>query len=319
MKITLWGVRGSLPTPISGLDMEQKIKAALELAKPGDISSPEAIDAFVNTLPFPIRFTYGGNTTCLEIESDIGDTFILDCGSGVKNLGKKLLTTDFGKGKGVASMIFSHTHWDHIHGIPFFVPFYIKGNIFNIYSPFKNMKERLEYQQDAEHFPVTLDYMKSTKNFYYIEPEEYFYINEVKILSKLMPHPGGAYGYRFEENGRIFIYTSDCEFNLTSIDEIEKYQSFFQDADVVVFDTQYTFEESIDGKLEYGHSSASIAIDIAAKFNIKHLILFHHEPDYDDQKLENVLSKAKWYLNMNAARLGNLKVDIAYEGMEIIL
>ncbi len=99
------------------------------------------------------------------------------------------------------------------------------------------------------------------------------------------------------------MYTGDCEFNLDSIEKILAYRNFFEKADVLVFDTQYTIKEAMD-KYSWGHSSSSIAIDIAGKFHVKRLILFHHEPGYDDEQLDQVLITAKSYLNMNAGRVG---------------
>ncbi len=318
MKIKLWGVRGSIPTPITGDLIEKKIRRALTLAKPGDITSHEAIDEFITSLPFSIKSTFGGNTTSMEVISESGEIVIIDLGSGAKNLGKDLMGRGFGEGKGVGTVLFTHTHWDHVQGIPFFLPFYIEGNRFNIYSPYDDLKERLDHQHSYAHFPISLDYMKAEKEFFLIPKEDELFLNDLRVLNKMMPHPGMAYGYRIEENGKSFVYTSDCEFNVHQIDNIQKYRDFFLDADVVVFDTMYTFEESIH-KMEFGHSSASIAIDIAGMFNVKRLILFHHEPDYNDEKLENVLANAKTYLTMNPNRPKDLIIDIAYEGMEINL
>lgn len=319
MKIKLWGVRGSIPTPLSSHAIRGKIKKALAMAKPGDLSSEESVDAFIDTLPFSVRSTYGGNTTCFELRSDAGDVIIIDCGSGMKNLGMSLMKEDYGKGKGIASIFMTHTHWDHLQGIPFFVPFYIQGNRFNFYSSMKDLRERLEYQQVSTHFPVNLDYMKAAKEFFLFGDNEEFYLNDMKVVTKCMPHPGNAYGLRFEENGKSFVYSSDCEFNINVLDEIDDYMQLFINADVIIFDTQYTFQESFE-KFEYGHSSASIAIDIASKFNAKRLVLFHHEPEYSDEKLDNLLSNARTYLYMNSKKLqGNLQVDIAYEGMVIDL
>ncbi len=318
MKIKLWGVRGSIPTPVSGHVIERKIKQALALAKPGDISSPEAITSFVSSLPFSYRSTYGGNTTTIEVVSSSGDIMILDCGSGMKNLGKSLMKDDFGRGRGNAYIFLSHTHWDHIQGIPFFLPFYIKGNRFNIYSPVPDLKLRLDYQQTFTHFPVTFDYLQADKVFFHLESGQELDLNGTRVFTRVMPHPGGSFAYRIEDETGVLVYTSDCEFNINEIDSISGYRSLFENADVVIFDTQYTFEESID-KFEFGHSSAAIAIDIAAMFNVKRLVLFHHEPDYDDDKLDGVLSNARTYMEMNNRRVKGLEVDLGYEGMEIIL
>ena len=133
-----------------------------------------------------------------------------------------------------------------------------------------------------------------------------------------MRHPGGAFGFRIEENGKSFVYTSDCEFSIDEIHRIETYKDFFHNADVVVFDTQYTFEEYVD-KIDWGHSPASIAIDISTRENVKRLILFHHDPNYDDEKLDNVLANAKAYMDVNAKGNESMNVDIAYEGMVIDL
>ena len=173
----------------------------LTLASPADISSEEAMERFIDSLPFSLKGTYGGNTTTFEVNTDSGELFIIDCGTGIKSLGMEMVKGDFGKGNGFANILLTHTHWDHVQGIPFFLPFFIKGNRFNIYSPLKDCKERIEYQQVPTHFPVNLDYMLATKEFITLEKESEFHLNNIKIVNKRMRHPGGAFGYRIEENG----------------------------------------------------------------------------------------------------------------------
>ncbi len=316
MKVKLWGVRGSYPTPLNSESIEEKIVKALTIARPGDISSEDSVRQFVHNLPLSIRGTYGGNTTCIEVSTSTGELIIIDCGSGLINLGRELMAGEFGKGRGSASIFLTHTHWDHIHGIPFFTPGYIKGNRLNFYSPITDLKERIEYQQPDTHFPISFDKMQASKRFFTVKQNENFYINDVKIYVKSMPHPGGAYGIRIEDGDNVFVYTSDCEFSINEIDDIHVYEDFFSNADILLFDAQYTFQESIIDKISWGHSSASIAIDIAAKYNVRKLVLFHHDPNYGDEKLNSVISNAKSYMHVNKKVGETLEVDLAFEGME---
>ncbi len=316
MKVKLWGVRGSHPTPLNSSTIENKIIKALTLARPGDLSSEESVKEFVENLPLSIKGFYGGNTTCIEVRTLSGEIIIIDCGSGLINLGRELMKEDFASGKGAANIILTHTHWDHIHGIPFFTPLYIKGNRFNIYSALKDIKERLDYQQVDSHFPLTLDSMAASKRFFSVKSDEFFFINDIKIFVKSMPHPGGAYGVRIEDGESVFVYTSDCEFSINEIDLIHSYNEFFHDADLLLFDTQYTFEESVGDKISWGHSSASIAIDIASMNSVKKLVLFHHDPNYDDEKLDSVLSNALTYVSVNKRASKELKIELASEETE---
>lgn len=319
MKVKLWGVRGSYPTPLNTETIEEKIVKALTIARPGDISSEESVRSFVRSLPLSIRGTYGGNTACMEVRTSTGELVIIDCGSGLVNLGRELMSGDFGKGRGAASIFVTHTHWDHIHGIPFFTPIYIKGNRFNFYSAFPDLKERIDYQQADTHFPISFDSMQASKRFFTVKQDENFFINDVKIYVKSMPHPGGAYGIRVEDGDKVFVYTSDCEFSINEMDDIHTYDDFFKNADVLLFDAQYTFHESLIDKISWGHSSASIAIDIAAKYDVKKLVLFHHDPNYSDEKLNSVISNARSYMNVNKKVGEHLQLDLAYEGMEFNL
>lgn len=316
MKVKLWGVRGSHPTPLNSSTIENKIIKALSLARPGDLSSEKSVKEFVGNLPLSIKGSYGGNTTCIEVRTSSGEIIIIDCGSGIINLGRELMKEDFSSGKGIANIILTHTHWDHIQGIPFFTPFYIAGNRFNIYSALMDLKDRLDYQQVDTHFPIALDSMAASKRFFSVKSDEFFFINDVKIFIKSMPHPGGAYGVRIEDGESVFVYTSDCEFSINEIDLIHSFEELFQDADLLLFDTQYTFEESIVDKISWGHSSASIAIDIASMNRVKKLVLFHHDPAYDDEKLDSVLSNALTYASVNKKTSGDLNLELACEGTE---
>ena len=321
MKIKFWGVRGSIATPLKGDAVLNKIRRALQYASPADILDSASIERFIKSLPFSLRETYGGNTTCIEVRTKNNDLIIMDAGTGIRELGSELIAGDFGKGIGECAMIFTHTHWDHIQGIPFFGPFYIPGNKFHIHGIVENLEQRLRYQNNLLHFPIEFDQMMSEKFFYQHEEKEKWRLYGTNITQKILRHPGGSYSFRLEEDGKTFILATDAEFKIEDMDEIEEYLDFFQGADVLVFDTQYTFEEHLH-KIDWGHSSASIATDIAMKSDVKKLILFHHDPAYDDGKLDEVYMRALRYKEiMEQHKTSSMDMDIliANEGLELEL
>jgi phosphoribosyl 1,2-cyclic phosphodiesterase len=316
MRVTFWGVRGSIATPITGKTIQEKIEKVLSLATAADIQSPESISNFLKTLNFSSKSTYGGNTTCLEVRDKKNRLYIIDAGTGLRDLGNKILPEGYLTGKGHAYWLFTHSHWDHIQGLPFFVPAYIPGNIFDIYTSVDNLKERLTYQHIETHFPIPFEGLRSTRNYHPIQQNSWTSINEsMRVTSKAMRHPGGSFSYKFEEDGKTFIFASDAEFNLDEMESIETYIDYFRGADILVFDTQYTFEESLN-KIDWGHSSASIATDISLKAGVKKLVMFHHDPSYTDEKLDAVYLRALNYKNMMTER-NELEIIMAYEGLEL--
>ncbi|MFN3603172.1 MAG: MBL fold metallo-hydrolase [Leptonema sp. (in: bacteria)] len=319
MKVKFWGVRGSVPSPIKGNTIKNKIKEILKLARPSDLLDEKSINHFIESLPFSLTHTYGGNTTCLEIRTERNELIIIDAGTGIRELGNLLLKEGYGEGKGECHMLFTHTHWDHIQGLPFFTPLYIKGNTFHIHAICENIEKRLQYQHDFEHFPIKFENLAATKKFYQHKEGEFFNIYNLTITTKGMKHPGGSYSYKIIENQKKLIFGSDAEFRLDDLENLEDYIEYFKDADILIFDTQYTFEEQLT-KIDWGHSSAAVATDLALKANVKNLVLFHHDPSYSDETLDEVFMKSKRYKDMiDFENKKKLNIHIAYEGLELIL
>ncbi|MCS7205829.1 MAG: MBL fold metallo-hydrolase [Leptospiraceae bacterium] len=319
MKIRFWGVRGSIPSPIKGHMIKSKIKKVLSLAKPSDILDEKSIENFINSLPFSMVSTYGGNTTCIEVRTSKNEILIIDGGTGMRELGQSLMNEGFRHGKGIAHILMTHSHWDHIQGIPFFEPLYVKGNIFHFHGIHPDIEERLRYQNHFEHFPVSFDQMQATKYFHIHKEGEVFQIYDLKINSKALRHPGISYAYKIQENDKIFVFSSDAEFRFDNKD-LDSYIEFFSDADVLVFDTQYTLDEQLLMKIDWGHSSANIATDLALKANVKNLILFHHDPSYNDEMIDQVYQKAIKYKDIvDYDNSHSLQIFIAYESFELDL
>ncbi|BDA78334.1 hydrolase [Leptospira kobayashii] len=316
MKIKFWGVRGSIGSPIRPTGVKQKIEKILSLASPTDIQNEQSIRKFLNSLSFSASSTYGGNTTCVEIRDKDDNLIIIDGGTGLRELGNSIMPSEFGKGGGHAHWILTHTHWDHIQGIPFFVPLFLPGNHFEFHSSFEDMEDRLKYQFVFSHFPVSFDHYAANKMFHYEEEGKEVQLGpHITAFSKAVRHPGGSFSYRFTENGKSIIFASDAEFNLDEMENIDTYIDYFRDAEILVFDTQYTFEESLQ-KIDWGHSSASIATDIALRAKVKKLIMFHHDPSYDDDKLDLVYLRALKYKEMFDPH-GKLEIIMAHESLEL--
>ncbi|MBN1500592.1 MAG: MBL fold metallo-hydrolase [Spirochaetes bacterium] len=311
MKIELWGVRGSLPTPLTDTEYQQRIKEILLSSAEKNIK-PEDIDRFISDLPSHLRHVFGGNTTCVTVESSSGKLYIIDCGTGIRPLGDKLMQGKSGKGQEIITILLTHTHWDHVQGFPFFKPVYIPGNVINFYSPFNDLQQRFEYQQDFRFFPKKLEEMASSKTFTKLEYGKTFSPEKgLDIDMFRLKHPGGSFAYRFRENGKTFIFCTDAEFIGESVEKFTNEDDcFFNNADVLILDSQYTLDESFV-KLFWGHTSYTMAINCGVRWNIKHLVLTHHEPSYSDSRLEQNFDEAKEHLKLTGSPM---TLSIATEG-----
>ncbi|GJL80062.1 MAG: hydrolase [Nitrospinaceae bacterium] len=313
-KVTFRGVRGSIGTPTSSEQIEEKLNRALERAKPEDLKDASSRKAFIETLPVEIRGCFGGNTSCVHIEAG-GEQLIFDAGTGIRQLGLDLLKGDFGKGQGKAHVFFTHTHWDHIQGLPFFTPLYVKGNHFTLYSPHEDLRGRLHGQQMPEYFPVPFHAYSSTLEFSSLGDRVECQIGDVKIKWMEMCHPGRSFSYRIEYNGRSVVYSTDAEYKSLRKEELQPYVDFFQNADLLIFDSMYTFGEGLE-KRDWGHSSTFIGVDLAVDANVKEIAFFHHEPKYSDFKLTDIFAETKKYLKPIAPD-SKLEMFLAHEGLAV--
>lgn len=273
MRIKFWGVRGSTPTP------ERR------------------------------NSRYGGNTTCLEVRLANGTLIILDCGSGLRSLGKSLVR-EYTERPIHGYVFLTHFHWDHIQGIPFFPPLYKKGNAFLFHSVLRKgleLKGAVEGQMVNPYFPVDMTVMGSLRHFYDLD-EHSINLHGAIISSAPLFHPQECVGYRIEADGGVFVLATDTEpgsaFHDRSVRELAR------GADVLVYDAQYTPEQLQSEKKGWGHSSWLEGVNIARECGVKRLILFHHDPDSDDAFVDGLVERAQQEFP---------RVTGASEGMEINL
>lgn len=275
MRIKFWGVRGSIPSPGAS------------------------------------TVKYGGNTSCVSV--DIGaKTLILDAGSGIKVLG-----TELRKNNSDIFVLVSHKHWDHIQGFPFFAPLYQKNRrIFVIQTPHEKRRLcGLIYQMDGAHFPVKAedlpsDYVCIEENIAEFLAEHGFHVTTVETN-----HPGGGNGYRIKGGSGSMVYLTDNELDppYTKATEFEGFVNFCHGANVLIHDAQY-IEEDMPEKHGWGHSMVNQAIDLAVAAEVKHLVLYHHDPDRTDAELDAIEKDAQRRISSISQ---SLQCTVGYEGLEI--
>ncbi len=321
MEVKLWGVRGSLPSPLSNTEYRGKIREIVRRAAQSGVGNDDAsIGSFIDDLPDTLKHTYGGNTTCVTVTSDSGRMYIVDCGTGFRRLGDELMKGDCGRGTGVLYILLTHNHWDHIQGIPFFKPLYVPGNLLKFYSPYKNQKDLLMRQMEPPCFPARFNGTASTKEYHLLDsanltPVEFD--DGMVVDFYPLKHPNGSYAYRFRQNGKTFVFATDAEFTGEMLEEGgEISDHFFGNADLLILDSQYTLDESFS-KFDWGHTSFTMAVNCGLRWNTKKLVLTHHEPAYSDEKLyENFLSAVEHRDNQNNE---TLKIYMATEEMEFTI
>ena len=316
MKLKFWGVRGSIPAPKLSQSIQNKLLAALKTAGEAhvDLTNVDVISQFIKTLPMDIQSTVGGNTTCISLEID-GYFIIFDAGSGMRELGQYLMTREFGKGQGHAYIFFTHTHWDHIQGFPFFVPAFIAGNQFDIYHIHPYLPDVLNEQMDSRMFPAPFSALGADIRFHALQENEAINLGPLEFDNILLNHPGNAYAYRVKFGNDTIVLATDGEYKNLNEASLARYVDFYREADVLIFDAQFSVREALI-KEDWGHSSALIGADLARAAKVKRLVLFHHDPNSSDAEIESVLQQTREYLHHHHRR-SLVMVDIAREGWEI--
>jgi len=257
---------------------------------------------------------FGGNTTCFQITStDSNRIAIIDAGTGLRNLGRDLRA--IGHHQDQIRLGFTHFHWDHIQGFPFFAPAYNPEQKITIITlgrdqTIGNLQEIFEVPMQSQYFPVQLDRMGAQFEFLKIEDATKHFSNidneEIIVTGQRHNHPGGAYGFRFERNGKVLVICTDVEHG----EEIDpRVVELSRGADLLVHDAQYTAEE-LRTHRGWGHSSYDQAMQVAETAGVKRLAMTHHDPEHDDEFLLRMEKLCQ-------ERFPNSL--LAREGMEIVL
>ncbi|MDQ3363856.1 MAG: MBL fold metallo-hydrolase [Myxococcota bacterium] len=306
MKVRFWGVRGSIPVP-------------------GHSTS-----------------RYGGNTSCVEVRPRNEGPIIIDAGTGLRRLGKSLMEESFGDGRGKTSILISHTHWDHVQGLPFFSPLYRAGNQVHIFARQRDMHLEAVFSQqnDSPYFPVPLSAMHADKYFHELIEGAKFQIGSAQVTTSRLNHPWIAIAYRIDVDGAAVVYCADTapfadilfgrEFIVKApsldeplpkdvADELARMRAgvvaLAKGADLLIYDTQFTYDE-YKQRPHWGHSHPDDAITIARDAGVKRLCLYHHAPMRTDDQNDAILAKYQTVVHQANDRF---ELKSAYEGLEYTL
>jgi phosphoribosyl 1,2-cyclic phosphodiesterase len=285
MKIRFWGVRGSIPAP-----------------------GPETN-------------RYGGNTSCVSVTTAAGRLIIIDMGTGLMHLGNSLMAGAFGKGAGQASILLSHTHWDHIQGLGFFAPVFVGGNQFTVWGPGPYgsagmLEEILEGQMDPNFSPL-----QSLKNFSAVfdvraaKPGIPFEAEGLRVTAREHPHGATtALAFRIEENGRSFVYASDVGQPIVNAPPAPDAIAFYQDADVLLHDTTYRPADQ-ETRRNRGFSTYVDAATVAAAAHVKRLVTFHYHQDFTDDDVDQLVAACR--ATLDGCGGADIEIVPAREGDEL--
>jgi phosphoribosyl 1,2-cyclic phosphodiesterase len=297
VRIKFWGARGSIPVP-----------------------GPETL-------------RYGGNTSCVELRAD-GEIIVLDAGSGIRPLGFAL-QKEFQTRPIKLSLLITHAHWDHIQGVPFFRPAYDPNSeidVFGFDGTGASLREILAEPMRAPFFPVAMRQL-SAKMVINKLSDVKFSLGKVKVHAALVNHPGVCAGYRiFTSAGSVaflpdhepyefFLHAgrgnrlSSAQAKQIAADEQAGLVRFLHGSDILILDTQYT-EEEYKAHIGWGHSSISSAVSLALEAEVQTLVLFHHDPNHDDETVDAMLESAR---ELVAKSPTPLEIVAAQEGAEILL
>lgn len=318
LRVKFWGTRGSIPVAMTSAEVRRKLISTLMRASGRRLETPEQAAAFLEReLDFSISHTFGGNSSCVEIVTGQRDYVICDFGSGARVFGNEVLATRGPSGQRFHAFM-SHLHLDHIMGFPFFMPIYTAGNTVRIYGCHAELEQAFRGQHAAPFFPVDFGRLPATIEFVRLEPDRDYDIAGLRVRPKLQRHGGDSYGYRFQAGDKVVVYSTDAEHKQDDLTEIKAFAEFFRDADLVVFDSQYSLAEATSIKEDWGHSSNVVGLELCQMAGAKRLCLYHHEPVSDDERIAALLAETRRLEEITRAER-RVEILAAYDGMEISL
>ncbi|MFO7785760.1 MAG: MBL fold metallo-hydrolase [Thermodesulfobacteriota bacterium] len=318
MDVRFWGTRGSIPASLDAREVRSKVRAALEKAVEHGLGPDGDLDGFMDeNIPFSERATYGTNTSCVEIRD--GNHFMLcDAGTGLRDFGNHVMQLESDERPREFHLVLSHLHWDHIQGFPFFAPALTPGNRITLYGCHPDLEKAFTLQQSPPFFPLEFSNLGADISFKELMPDREVEIAGFRVIPKKQDHPGMSFGYRFERGGKTVVYSTDAEHKNVKEEDMSPFTAFFKGADLLIFDAQYTFADACTVKKDWGHSNNLIGVEMAHKAGVRHLVLFHQDPNHTDRELDRLLEDTQKLTRLLMGKEA-LQITIAWDGLMLRL
>ncbi|HWA62310.1 MAG TPA: MBL fold metallo-hydrolase [Caulobacteraceae bacterium] len=318
MLVRFWGTRGSLPVALRADEVLTKVVRALMIARGRRFESEAEAAAFARSdLAFATQGTYGGATSCVEIEGADGAFVVCDLGSGLREFGLSAQRRCAEGHPRLFHVFLSHTHWDHIMGLPFFRPAFDSGATIVVHSGHADAEEALRRQQGPISFPVPFEAFRARFEFVTHQPWTPFEAAGMKVSLVRQDHARESFGFRFEKDDKAVVYSTDAEHKPDEMEVEDLFQAFFRHADLVIADTMYSLADAVSLKQDLGHSSNIVAVDLCHAAGARRLALFHHEPSCSDEDIERMHGETVRYEELVRDGRPKLQVVCAYDGLEI--
>ena len=289
MYIKCWGTRGSLPVASDHNSTRKRLTDLIDIAESTGITTTEGLRRAIIDEELPKPFSFGGNTTCTEV--GMGDDLaFVDMGSGLREAGSASLAA----GRKEIHIFVTHMHWDHVMGLPFFVPIHLDDCTIHIYHVHRNGPEHIKINFNGVNFPVTWEKLAAEVRFHQLKLYQPVEIGTMRVTPFALDHPGGSFGYRFDGSGKSAAIGIDGEYKRLTPRELGPDLKYFQNLDFLLFDAQYELAE-LAHRFDWGHCSPNIGVDLALWEHIKRLAFAHHDPWASDTKLRRMLTAAEGY------------------------
>lgn len=322
LKVKYWGVRGSLPSAPMPEEWVQNFELLMNQFFKSGYKDPNEIKSFLATQTVPAIGGYGTATSCAEVTTS-QQQIIIDGGSGIRTLSEEMVKGPAGKGKAVIHIFLTHFHWDHILGLPFFAPHFIKGNEIHYYAVQPELKDSIKIKFSKPLFPVPFESLPATLHFHQLEPRKALQLNDMTITPYQLDHPDPCWGYRIESGGKVYSHCVDTEGTRATRESMGPDLPLYQNVDVMFYDAQYTLPELAE-KANWGHSAAQIGLDIAFRESVKNVLFAHHDPGANTAQIMEIKAQTREYYDWkkktasaNNNKLPDVKWRFAYEGLVI--